>query len=283
MIRHIPARVGGAATVAAVLLLFVARAAFAQSGEVISARDRMTESAGQMSALPEQPVKPADDFALKRQALGRVINLSLAELSGARERLAAFSTDDAEFILLADLLAEKIVQLERFLGEARSRIADAPDVPAIKALAAELERWRADVYNPALRQAIDFNLVSENTRSLAIAESRFAKFAAYLKRAKALKLATPWEPLLVQAGRELVEAKRFQREAREILRSYLPQAEPEIGVPPGLADEPEEASEPNNDAENIPAISELAAASVSRVKKAYAAFIRIAQEIQGKK
>jgi hypothetical protein len=268
---------------AAVFVLLGTGTAFAQPNEVKSARDKVSESVEQVQLLGTGVPQGVREFDVKRQALDRVIGLTTAELTGVRDRLAGFSIIDSELFLLAELVSEAFGQFEASLEHSRKELAGAKNGDDLKAFAVRFESWRTGTYAPELRKGIELAFVLQNVHAIDLAEARLAKFSVYLKRAKALKLSTKWEPFFTQAGFELIAAKELEEQMRELLRVYLPQApltdEAQSAVSP--ADEP--AAQEAVTSEKIPSINELAKLLIVHVKGAYEAFIRIAQEIQGKK
>ena len=271
--------------IAGVFVLLGASAAapaYAQPEPIKTAREAVIESIGKLEDLKKnEAIEPVErlkqETELKREALGFIIDLSILETKNIEDKLSAIEVN----LAFEDLRGEFIEATEgyaEYFGAMRSLLKRTDDLDGIQKIAGQLKDWRALTYDPGIAKAIDLILVFQNRDALGVADQRFEKLSAELKR-RATKIRQSWQPLLLRASNDLEKAYELNDAAIELLNGYLPKEQPEEGLEAPTEAIGETISVPTtavaDDALPAATIRQLVEQSIGKIKEAYGKFISL--------
>ncbi len=198
----------------------------AQSDEVKSARDKVTESADKLTKLKAEAVAPLDELSVKKTALKGVLDLSLAEAKNLYDQVSMFEEHESELVILQQELLDNLQSFTAHLVAEKTRFEGVTDIDGIKLFAQTLNNWRTNVYNPEVTKAIEFRLVMRTQEVLKTTDERFIRLSQLVKRTKSIQGKTgEGETLLNQAARNIKDARIAYGEARQALIGYVPVVE----------------------------------------------------------
>lgn len=255
-------------------IVFVPSVSRAQSEEVKSAREKVSETANKLTKLKEGGTGAmGEELSLKRTALEGILDLSIAETESLHGRLSAFEGKESELVVLQEALVEKLSAYHAHLLAEKERLLGIEDVLGMKLFAQALNEWRMNVYNPEVKKAIDVHVVMQAQEALKVADARFAKLSIYVKRAKSLSGKTgEAELLLNQAARSIKKARLAYGTSREVLLTYIPREENSAAAELEIK-EPIVVEQPT--------VSDLVTEARVNIKDAYVSFLKLAKLFAG--
>lgn len=263
----------GALLAGALIVAVSAARTHAQSDDIKSAREKVNAAAGALSKLAQDDGSEsaeAKEIELKREALRKVVALTRTETESVYERLKALNDIESELVLLRDTLIDEIERYEAYLDTTEARLDALDTLEAVQQFAREFQHWRAADYNREIKKAIDMNLVGQNRAALRIADARFLKVSAYVKRVHSSHpKGSELEAMVNDAASRIRAARTAYSEARKLLAAYLP-AKGDEKLTSTFAKGEEPAS-----------ITDLVSESLQDIRDAYTLFLKIAKLVAG--
>lgn len=259
-------------------------AGFAQSDTIRSARQDVILSVDKLNQANGQNLSATDkikeELRLKKDAFEKILALSILETRNLKDKIGALTEVEAELSVLQDTFADQLESYLSYFSGLRDKLRQTTVLGDIEALAGDFNDWRATGYNPQIKKIIDFGLTFQNKTLLRIADQRFSKMTADLKKAKNDKVTLDTlQNLLSKSAVNLKEARNFNNQAIILLvAAYQPsQTVAEIA----------DAVKTNNVETNIdanqdanPSIRDLIALSMINMKSAYKNFVQIAGAVK---
>ncbi len=211
--------------------IFVHGTALAQPEALKAARDAVAESIGRLEEFHKNTPPGAredQELQLKREALSKIIEFTSLEAGELKLKLEHIQEVEAPFIILLDSYLETLDQFLNRLDTAKIELDElegAITADEFKGLAASFTDWRTSTYNPALRRMAAFALGFQNRALLKVADQRFVKIAAELKKSKIDTGLT--RDALNEAALRLREAREYNNQAIDVMARFLPNNEEE--------------------------------------------------------
>lgn len=266
----------------------------AQSETVKSAREEVQASADKLTAVQEENLtaeeKAEKETALKKEALGKIIALTVLEAEELKNKIESLTDIEAEFLILRDDFLNKLAVFPEYLDDFTAAHEASFDLVPLEKLAGDFQAWRAASYDPEVKKMVDFIIVFQSKNLLRVADQRFTKISVELKKIK-LPFGKTRSDIwlnLNQAALNLSEARIANAQAMVLLLEYLPKTEPadktevktetkeEISDKISLltSDDPSPANEP---VEDKPTVRDAVQKSILGLRFAYENFIALAE------
>ncbi len=221
--------------------------------------------------------KEVKKFEAAKDALESVINLGLAEIAAFKEKLneieieklsAADYTFDAEET--HENLQKMIGYYEAYHKDMLKRVELLSGYKDAQNLAKDIKNWRDKIYRPGIRKILSLELVLKNRDIINVANNRFDKILADLKKLKNAKLITlsSVEPLLDSITGDKKATAALDEEITIIILKILKTPTPILET--SNKQKPEESLISDHKL-----ISNLVEQSFLKVKDMYKAFIEI--------
>ena len=160
------------------------------------------------------------ELEASKKALADVVQFSIAETSNIIGKLNQLTDLEEKYAESRDGHLAILEELLNFQEDYLLNLEDENlDLAGVKKLATAFKKWRADVYDPALRDAINFLLVLQGNEVLAVAEKRHSKIAGdlkILKNSKIIKVEL-LHPILNEARLILDDASLLSVQANQLL------------------------------------------------------------------
>lgn len=159
------------------------------------------------------------EMEARKLALEKILDFSVLETKSAIAQLEAVKDITVEYVELRSQLLDGLKKALETLADWQMRLQDTGDLEAIRDFATEYKEWRESFYSPLLGRVIDFISVFYGRNILKMAETRFEKISADLRKLKSSKVIKTeiLEPMLNEAGKILKEARGLYLEALALL------------------------------------------------------------------
>lgn len=196
----------------------------AQSEEFQAARQGVSTTIDKLLGAKDNQATAAreqEELAARKNALGKVFELTLTEIKELKKKLDAINDRDLrpELLVLktkfSDLLnsyAKEIADRVKPLSDIRFTLND------VRIIAGDFKDWRANEYDPETKVILNFLLVVQGRNILNVAENRFERIAVDVKKIEnAFHLEVPvFQPYLDRSSKKLGLARRAEEGAQEL-------------------------------------------------------------------
>lgn len=165
---------------AVIAIVFPFLEVLAQSEAIKSAREEAITTIEKIGeALPQNTEK---EILLKKEALEKVLNLSIVETADLLKKISELRNLEPEVVVLRDRL---IITLDLFYQNiilTKDLLSQSNTLETVQSLAGSFRKWRESEYDPVVREVIEFLLAIKNNEVLKIADQRYAKISEDIEK-----------------------------------------------------------------------------------------------------
>lgn len=222
---------------------------------------RAESSSSTLLSVDSASLAPEEKLAKAKEDLLRALDLSLKKVESLKSRLNElnFPEDSREQALKNKALGDLDAYAEYYL-KAKEDLDKKGSLDEIKDLAKEIKEYRDTTYIPGVEKTIRFILVFYNEEVLGVANDRFGKIGADIKKLDKLGVVREddFREKLDEVSDFLKEAADLQGEAKKIILA--------------TSTDPEKSKEPS--------AKDMIEKSLNNVKAVYGIFLELNQSVK---
>lgn len=132
--------------------------------------------------------KNSQEISVRKEALEKIIDLSLAEIQDLRQKLEALELADKSQKETKSSFLESLKNFEEYYNGLRAELDKDQTIDSLKDLAKELKSWRAKEYIAKTQFILSFTLIHNEKLVLKIADERLDKINSDIKKLENAKM-----------------------------------------------------------------------------------------------
>lgn len=190
---------------------------------VINSVDELVNLKDDNTLTAEEKIKK--EIELRKDALLKIVELSLLETNNLKDKLNAIKTDNNEQEQIKNRLIETLEKNKAYIEQIKTNLENDLLLEEIKDLTKNFKTWREDYYNDSVKKSLAFSLVFQEKSALKTADSRLEKIISDLRKLENAKLIKKEDTkkLLDASIKNLTNAHLLNNKAERSLISGLKQ------------------------------------------------------------